>query len=101
MDIPLLNKRILEYKPEPLVNDTEASLLTRAIMESPMPTSAGCLNLAKINYMDLLNNTVLRDKAEQCIRTYGVGSCGPRGFYGTIGKIKLGKRLVTYVIILL
>ncbi|GJQ66774.1 putative aminotransferase class I and II [Trypoxylus dichotomus] len=84
IDLPILNKRILEYKPEPLVNDREANLLTRAIIESPMPKDPCCLNLAKINYINLLDNEDLRKKAEECIRTYGVGSCGPRGFYGTI-----------------
>ncbi|KRT86400.1 hypothetical protein AMK59_493, partial [Oryctes borbonicus] len=84
IDLPILNKRILEYKPEPLVNDKEANLLTRAIIESSMPKDPGCLNLAKVNYMNLLDNEDLRKKAEECIRTYGVGSCGPRGFYGTI-----------------
>lgn len=47
------------------------------------------MNLAKVNYLDLLNNTNLRKEAESCIQIYGVGSCGPRGFYGTIGKILL------------
>lgn len=36
--------------------------------------------------MNLLENEELKKKAEDCIRTYGVGSCGPRGFYGTIGN---------------
>lgn len=27
-----------------------------------------------------------QEKAASSIRKYGVGSCGPRGFYGTVGK---------------
>ena len=44
-----------------------------------------CLNLAKINYLNFLNNQDFKKQAEECIKFYGVGSCGPRGFYGTIG----------------
>ncbi len=30
-------------------------------------------------------NPKLNEVAEKTMRKYGVGSCGPRGFYGTIG----------------
>ncbi|CAL8133505.1 unnamed protein product [Orchesella dallaii] len=42
------------------------------------------LNVATHNYLGLLDSKELDDAAEQCIRRYGVGSCGPRGFYGTV-----------------
>lgn len=32
----------------------------------------------------MLNNEDIKVVAEKSIKTYGVGSCGPRGFYGTI-----------------
>ena len=32
-------------------------------------------------------NVFLKETAIKSIQKYGVGSCGPRGFYGTIGKI--------------
>ena len=44
-----------------------------------------CLNLATHNYLGLVENKALEDTAVECIRKYGVGSCGPRGFYGTVG----------------
>ena len=65
-----------------------------------------CLNLATFNFLGLLGERgitvsswvdVLEDcrrlmsllsqqsKAAQSIEKYGVGSCGPRGFYGTFG----------------
>lgn len=47
------------------------------------------LNLATHNYLGLVDNEQLDDAAEKCIRRYGVGSCGPRGFYGTVGKFCL------------
>jgi serine palmitoyltransferase len=44
-----------------------------------------CLNLATHNYLGLVENKALEDTAVESIRKYGVGSCGPRGFYGTVG----------------
>ncbi|GAA5854417.1 hypothetical protein JCM8547_001813 [Rhodosporidiobolus lusitaniae] len=41
------------------------------------------LNLASANYAGLAGNERLRDKAISALRRYGVGSCGPAGFYGT------------------
>lgn len=33
-----------------------------------------------------MEDKTMEDSAVQCIKKYGVGSCGPRGFYGTVGK---------------
>ncbi|KAI5481759.1 hypothetical protein MNV49_000036 [Pseudohyphozyma bogoriensis] len=41
------------------------------------------LNLASVNFSGLVGNERIRDKAVDCLRRYGVGSCGPPGFYGT------------------
>jgi serine palmitoyltransferase len=38
-----------------------------------------CLN---IKFFYIIN----KERAIKAIQKYGVGSCGPRGFYGTIGK---------------
>ena len=42
-----------------------------------------CLNLATHNYLGLSEDRSLA--ALKALRKYGVGSCGPRGFYGTAG----------------
>ncbi|GAA6028215.1 hypothetical protein JCM8097_006921 [Rhodosporidiobolus ruineniae] len=41
------------------------------------------LNLASANFSGLAGNERLKDKAVTALRRYGVGSCGPAGFYGT------------------
>lgn len=41
------------------------------------------MNLASYNFYNFLSNDVLKEKAIQTLRTYGVGPCGPPGFYGT------------------
>lgn len=40
-------------------------------------------NLASYNFYNLVANENLKEKAIQTLRTYGVGPCGPPGFYGT------------------
>ncbi|XP_022900799.1 serine palmitoyltransferase 1 [Onthophagus taurus] len=86
LDIHLLNKRILEYKPEPMIDHNLVEALRNKVIDTHIPdeSNPNCFNLAKVNYLDFLNNDYIKKKAEECIRTYGVGSCGPRGFYGTI-----------------
>lgn len=40
-------------------------------------------NLASYNFYNFVGNEMLKEKAIQTLRTYGVGPCGPPGFYGT------------------
>lgn len=42
-------------------------------------------NLASFNAAGLVDNDVVREKAVAALRVYGVGACGPPGFYGTMG----------------
>ena len=44
-----------------------------------------CLNFASMNFLGLTENSRIEKAASACIRKYGVGSCGPRAFYGTVG----------------
>jgi len=43
-----------------------------------------------------VDETNLEIEAERCIKKYGVGSCGPRGFYGTVGEQLLELLYVVY-----
>lgn len=40
-------------------------------------------NLASYNFYNFTSNETLKEKAITTLRTYGVGPCGPPGFYGT------------------
>ncbi|KAI7902791.1 pyridoxal phosphate-dependent transferase [Cokeromyces recurvatus] len=42
------------------------------------------MNLATTNYLNFTASEEIREKAITTLRNYGVGSCGPPGFYGTI-----------------
>ncbi|CAO1622271.1 unnamed protein product [Sympodiomycopsis kandeliae] len=42
------------------------------------------VNFASYNFADLAGDEKIKDAAVKVLRTYGVGSCSPPGFYGTI-----------------
>lgn len=41
------------------------------------------VNLASYNFYNFVSNELVKEKAIQALRTYGVGPCGPPQFYGT------------------
>jgi len=43
-----------------------------------------CINMASFNFLGLAGTSQTKQVARAAIEKYGVGSCGPRGFYGTI-----------------
>ena len=50
---------------------------------SKLSSGRTVLNLASLNFYNFVSNEVLKERAIQTLRTYGVGPCGPPGFYGT------------------
>jgi serine palmitoyltransferase len=42
------------------------------------------LNLAAANFLGIANDSDMKDACRRTVDKYGVGSCGPRGFYGSI-----------------
>ena len=57
-----------------------------------------CLNLGSHNYLGLLEETEIQKDAIKTVRKYGVGSCGPRGFYGTIDvHLELEERIAKFM----
>lgn len=97
---------ISDWEPEPLVPPLEETMKTskkyRLVSGRPgkMITVDGktCLNFASMNFLGLLGNKRIEEKSEECIRHYGVGSCGPRGFYGTIDvHLELEDRLAKFM----
>ena len=43
------------------------------------------INLASYNFLNFGNLDRLRNRAVDTLHDYGVGACGPPGFYGTLG----------------
>ncbi|GAV03515.1 hypothetical protein RvY_13924 [Ramazzottius varieornatus] len=87
---------IKEWTPEPLVpasfvQDIEMNEAHRpkVVCESKIAKYVSCngrqyLNMSSYNFLNFVGNAQLEETAKRTIRKYGVGSCGPRGFYGTV-----------------
>ena len=44
------------------------------------------LNVASFDFLGLSRNVAIKQAARDALDFYGCGSCGPRGFYGTIDQ---------------
>ncbi|CAN6587390.1 hypothetical protein ACFX2I_043181 [Malus domestica] len=79
-----------EWAPEPLIPSiTEEKLYEPPVLESaagPHTIINGkeVVNFASANYLGLIGHEKLLESCTSALEKYGVGSCGPRGFYGTI-----------------
>ncbi|ODM22858.1 hypothetical protein SI65_00447 [Aspergillus cristatus] len=82
-----------EWTPEPLVGSPtpleEMEVEKRAVIVGPvgpkskLSNGRTVMNLGSVNFYNFNTNESLKEKAIQTLRNYGVGPCGPRGFYGT------------------
>ena len=54
--------------------------VTGSVFKAPTP----CADYATFDYHGFATNPDILAVAKKCVAAYGVGSCGPRGFYGTI-----------------
>jgi serine palmitoyltransferase len=91
-----INELVDDWTPEPLcepLDPVEQSELTSVPVivgpHGPKPkiasTGKTALNLASFNFTGLASSEAARQRALDTLRKYGVGSCGPAGFYGTLG----------------
>lgn len=65
-----------------------------AIGEKPVE----CLDLTTYDYHSFSTHNAVVDTARKTVSAYGVGSCGPRGFYGTIKPhLDVEKDLYTFL----
>lgn len=93
---------INEWKPEPLVPTCTEPHSYHKVTGRPgkeiIVDGHECLNLASLNFLGLLGNKSIEGKSTKAIQKYGVGSCGPRGFYGTVDvHLELEDRLAKYM----
>ncbi|GLH08291.1 Serine palmitoyltransferase 1 [Gryllus bimaculatus] len=86
-----LQALIDEWTPEELVSDVDQNhralhprVITSKAQKYISIDNNKCLNLATHNYLNFVGNEIIEKSAIDTIHKYGVGSCGPRGFYGTV-----------------
>ncbi|CAF0775465.1 unnamed protein product [Adineta ricciae] len=93
-----------EWQPEPLVPPVDANhpalnvrVLDGIVGKTIEIDGKKSLNFATFNFLNFVGNPRITDKAIQAVQKYGVGSCGPRGFYGTIDiHLELEERLAHF-----
>ncbi|VDI52096.1 serine palmitoyltransferase [Mytilus galloprovincialis] len=85
---------IEEWQPDPLVPDVDENHPLLQAMEKNiisgkpdkyvMINNKSSLNMATLNFLGMAGNAEVEAAAIKTLKKYGVGSCGPRGFYGTM-----------------
>ncbi|CAC5423805.1 SPT [Mytilus coruscus] len=85
---------IEEWQPDPLVPDVDENHPLLQAMEKNiisgkpdkyvMINDKSSLNMATLNFLGMAGNAEVESAAIKTLKQYGVGSCGPRGFYGTM-----------------
>ncbi|CAL8234960.1 unnamed protein product [Boreogadus saida] len=96
---------IEEWQPDPLVPlvSKDHPSLSYDIVTGPpshkiIINGKECINFASFNFLGLLDNDRVKQKALTSLKTYGVGTCGPRGFYGTFDvHLELESRLAKFM----
>jgi len=81
-----------EWQPDPLFGqlddeqklDENIVVLESASGHKAVVKDKEVINLAAMNPLGLLGDKDIQQSAVDALRKYGCGSCGPRGFYGTI-----------------
>ncbi|KAF8934871.1 serine palmitoyltransferase component [Dissophora ornata] len=112
-DVQLTEKEIdelvAEWQPEPLVqslSDIQRMELEKSQVivgaQGPKPkvlsSSKNLLNLASANFLGYITNEDIKQTAIETLHKYGVGSCGPPGFYGTLDvHIELEKDIARFL----
>ncbi len=84
---------IKEWKPEPLTpapdpawaqEDAEALVVDEMMGSRVVVNGKNLLNLASFDFLGFGGRDEVKDAARAALNKYGCGSCGPRGFYGSI-----------------
>ncbi|KAM6501319.1 serine palmitoyltransferase [Amanita muscaria] len=90
-----IDELVDEWAPEPLAQpldyQTQHELDALPIVaggNGPKPqlvnTGKTVTNLTSLNFTGLAGNEFFKQRATETLRKYGLGSCGPPGFYGTL-----------------
>ncbi|CAH4032980.1 serine palmitoyltransferase 1 [Pieris brassicae] len=93
-EVILTQEKLFQWKPLPLI-DCDIS-----VDEPPMmgKIDENVLNVGATSFLCLDKEQSIMDSAINSLHKYGVGSCGPRGFYGTIDvHLDLEERLAKFL----
>lgn len=84
IDKKMQKKLIKNFKPLPIVSN----------VQKIVPISDLKYNFSNFDIFNL--GSMYKDQIKECLKIYGVGTCGPRGFYGTLDlHLKLEEKIAT------
>uniref|UniRef100_A0A915LHU3 Serine palmitoyltransferase 1 n=1 Tax=Meloidogyne javanica TaxID=6303 RepID=A0A915LHU3_MELJA len=99
-----MEARIAAWEPLPLVPETcdsnirEPQTIEGKITKYVNINGKECLNMISSDFYGLIGNERIEEAAKNTIFKYGVGSCGPRNFYGTVDvHLNLEKQLADFL----
>ncbi|KAI5637515.1 aminotransferase class I and II domain-containing protein [Phthorimaea operculella] len=88
------NGKDVHWKPLPLI-EHEVKVEEPPLMGK---IDENVLNVGATSFLNMDKEESIMEKALEAISKYGVGSCGPRGFYGTIDvHLELEERLAKFL----
>ncbi|VDK40580.1 unnamed protein product [Gongylonema pulchrum] len=98
-------KIIAEWKPVPLVPETppdhpalQTHYFDGKVCKYTVYDGVKYFNLATTNFLGLIDEASIEKAAKDAIAKYGVGSCGPRSFYGTVDiHLMLEKQIADFL----
>lgn len=96
---------IAEWSPEPIVQKSNAPFvpLDTKVVEGPVRphvkvNGKDYINLASNGFLGYQFHPKLIKSAIDCAKEYGVGACGPRGFYGSlVPHLDLEKKIADFM----
>ena len=95
VDTQEIDELVEDWTPEPLLQplneEEQQELASVPVILGPgagprpmLSTGQTVLNLTSFNFAGLANLQETKDRCIEILRAYGLGSCGPPGFYGSI-----------------
>lgn len=88
-----IDELVEDWTPEPLAapvtafeeaeNEKRPVIIGPSGPKSKLANGRTVTNLATFNHYNFINSDLIKERAIKTLRTYGVGPCGPPGFYGT------------------
>lgn len=81
---PLAPSRPAEASSQIVVYKQEGKWLTVSMTDDKAEKQVKVLNFCNFDFLGMQTSSVLQQASKEALSKYGCGSCGPRGFYGTI-----------------
>lgn len=100
-----IEQKIQLWTPKPMVNATSPSALPMEnyIIDGKTEhyitiNGRSCINFATHNYFNFISDKSIENNVVDAVNKYGIGSCGPRAFYGTFDiHIELEEKIAKFM----